>query len=1102
MKNAHGCYPVTALACSGAWLLAGEGPFLRIYSRTSITLKQSVAVFSETSIHGISLDTVDTNRILIWGGFYVAVLRVQGLSSESGALTIQFLVCPTKCADWILDGQFSHIVTDHPDKNETYGAALVTAHNALLLLQIDSSSWAVTVKVATSQSKSILYCARLSWEAPDRILIAAGTVFGQLLVWSASLKSSGVDAKLHKVFTGHEGSPFGLCISTSRTSKPSSNSLRLLGSCSDDRSIRLWDISDLSVLDVDPQAAADQASTSDVNTGFLSASTSSGHSKELVAQAMGHLSRIWGVEFLVDRVDSTSFELVTFGEDATCQYWRLEPTYDDQKGICTGVLENQGYQDRHAGKHIWSHALSNTSDGVFIATGGADGAITIQKQLAMGSSIAASTLAAGTGDHSTADQVLVPGKIRSYSFVTTDIILMASNEGEVYLAHLPLSVSSSSTFEASGLSWQHICHEADFAGFSMTASVTSLSLVFLAGKSGSLFAYSPRSGFCKLLDGKRKAAGVFARRSPEHKNRSPTAVCLLARLGDPVAVLIEIPPEDHSNARHARLTVPDGEVISTFAILPGLTDAQQIAIGFRSGRIALYEPILNTNLESTTPSPPILNQQIHSDAITDIATTLEANTPYHIFTCRDGSYSIHTLALTGLIKQHHLSIPLMTEASQILSSPTAGLLIAGFHRKSFTLWSASTEQHLFSISCGGSNRSWTYCPNHSDPGRGGTLAWTQASSLLLRTEAPDLTVVRINSGSHGREIKAVAVSPVDSAVGRLVATGAEDTDVKLHRVTDPRAGGGVALQCARTLRRHNTGVQCLAWSGDGEYLVSSGGCEELFVWRVRVLAEGEVGVVCEGVCPFVSEGGDLRVMDLVAERHEGRGLRIVACRSDGSVCVYSYELEGKGWNWDWVGRYGAGCLMGINSLRGLGGNVYLTTGTDGHGAVLELTEREGGAEVKDVEWKGRCKIHQNAVHAAEVLEWSGDTHLLLSGGDDNALSISLLRGSGQSVGTLTIPRAHAAALTALQVIGADTEKGRVLVATAGLDQRIKLWEVRVDAALQGVEGVQVKRVENRYTPVADVASICSWREGKEVVVLVCGVGWDVWRVNVRDRESG
>ena len=72
---------------------------------------------------------------------------------------------------------------------------------------------------------------------------------------------------------------------------------------------------------------------------------------------------------------------------------------------------------------------------------------------------------------------------------------------------------------------------------------------------------------------------------------------------------------------------------------------------------------------------------------------------------------------------------------------------------------------------------------------------------------------------------------------------------------------------------------------------------------------------------------------------------------------------------------------------------------------------------------------------------------------------------------------------------------RFRIITSGTDQRLKMWGVSVDTAKDGVEGVQVEKLSNVFTPVADVSSMAVVRgEDDRVGVLVCGVGIDLWSI--------
>jgi WD40 repeat protein len=88
----------------------------------------------------------------------------------------------------------------------------------------------------------------------------------------------------------------------------------------------------------------------------------------------------------------------------------------------------------------------------------------------------------------------------------------------------------------------------------------------------------------------------------------------------------------------------------------------------------------------------------------------------------------------------------------------------------------------------------------------GVLAgWNPPSGRLVYRSAP------------GAPLLALAVQPG----GRVVASGAHDGTVRLHRVSDGRV--------ERTLAWHTAPVRVLAWSG--RYLVSGDGSGQLAVWK-------------------------------------------------------------------------------------------------------------------------------------------------------------------------------------------------------------------------------------------------------------------------------
>ena len=200
----------------------------------------------------------------------------------------------------------------------------------------------------------------------------------------------------------------------------------------------------------------------------------------------------------------------------------------------------------------------------------------------------------------------------------------------------------------------------------------------------------------------------------------------------------------------------------------------------------------------------------------------------------------------------------------------------------------------------------------------------------------------------------------------------------------------------------------------------------------------------------------------------------------------------------------------------------------------------------------RYKIHQSSIKALAYRPLGNGKTLLLTGGDDNALGISIIQAKDIDsevisdhpdierdfadtekepplLRTLLIPRAHAAAITAVALVGGtdpdsaiaqSSQSSPMLIhaVTSSNDQRIKTWKLLIDSNVDAldVSGVQVERLANESTGVADLADIAvlpslrgehvrfeddydershDFKQGANPSFVVCGVGMEVWRLS-------
>lgn len=210
----------------------------------------------------------------------------------------------------------------------------------------------------------------------------------------------------------------------------------------------------------------------------------------------------------------------------------------------------------------------------------------------------------------------------------------------------------------------------------------------------------------------------------------------------------------------------------------------------------------------------------------------------------------------------------------------------------------------------------------------------------------------------------------------------------------------------------------------------------------------------------------------------------------------------------------------------------LTAATDGYFTLWDLTStlepfyRISSSELKlhkplddtaitaeSITCENRYQVNSNSIKAMELVQVSDNSNLLLTGGDDNSITVSLLKTSptnpsrNAEVVTVVVPDAHAASVTTLQIIGHEknqtsssgVEITNLTVATSGNDHRVKIWSITVDPARTGSEGINVDFLLDRYSSVADISSLGLLRdaESTDSRLLIGGVGLELLQLKSR-----
>ncbi|KAI9725487.1 MAG: hypothetical protein M1828_003158 [Chrysothrix sp. TS-e1954] len=927
----------------------------------------------------------------------------------------------------------------------------------------------------------------------------------------------------------------------------------------------------------------------------------------LVTQGWAHASRIWQVEFLKGReTSSTGLAgqiLFSVGEDTSSELRLIEANDDDPRTEtslyeCRRIAANSF----HTGKNIWSYVIKGEARHVCsILTGGADGAIVVQQhrlddisneventqdvnisiseplQVSSGDSLPFDPLhSRGPVDAASQPGALVRTTcdhdvFKSYCFSRKDSMIVVTRGGFMLEARLATDHLHYRT-----LVWRVIAHLKELSSFSVSAGIPKLRMTFHAGSNGDIYCVSgPQMRISHLVTIESKVTALFAtpiQRFPDVyddynlEEHAPAAVLAETYIGsNSYKVRLYLLASDNSQPTFRGefdLSMEKGFATSAILCIKGQSNCVTLFLGSRSGHLAVIDLQASApDMQKRTLLSPSKTAKLHTDAITSMSwmptATLEVSLTngFLLSTSRDSSHMVHNIDLENgkdfAVPVHQSMLPLGPNIEGHFTDPRSGSqCFYGFSSRHLVVYDETNHLDIMRVDCGGAHRLWAFQPPcDKTTSFSATLVWTQASQLLWKPG--QMPIVRsIRSGGHGREIKACAICP-RMLEGRdvLLATGAEDTDIRIFRYRKAmRHDMSEDLKCLRVIKRHNTGIQCLRWSTNGEYLFSSGGREEFFIWRIRQLPLIGVGVVCESVLPPLDELSDLRITSFDVEvthdtgldgREKGMTMLFYMTLSNSSVRIYTYATQKRQWNLKCLNVYSTCCLSTANLLDTKPSTtlpwILITGGTDGRLTFWDLSLSPSRTSEGDSTIGRRSlRVHQSMIKDVSIAKVSSPDldvkhYLLASGGDDNSLALTLIalsgnetevagnRATGHTLActTVLIPKAHAAAIAGVALFNSMTEEVDTtsstlqyfkLVSTAN-DQKIKTWRVTVDQSRKGAEAIQIFKDRTVHTPVADVACLTRLpspdpestvelaQVGEDGIrVIVCGAGMDIVKI--------
>lgn len=1135
------------------YLLAAEDNHLSIYDVEASRLCGDVRIFTAQSVHGIEVTASDggTRGILAWGGYSVAVVPVQTIehviSGRAERDPGTGVVITAKASDWIFEAAIS--------PHRAGELALLTAHNDLIPARYDEENGRITFLGIESPSRPILYSGNLSWDEPDSILVAAGTVFGEIVIWKYATKPQDHRSRCEVLFvlSGHEGSIFGVHISPIFTLE-TGESLRLLASCSDDRTIRVWDITDPRDASRKAHDKYQEKILAVRETGFGGDATDNetaqgDTSVQCLAVAMGHISRIWQVEFPRQQSltgGASSIQLWSFGEDATAQKWSL-PLSNIGGMLSAGQsadsptrfedsLKNEAVFANHSGKNIWSHAMTFDNSGqLLVVTGASDGKISIignsqrgtaQKTLDHVPPAPNAEIIEQTEALENPEAITPPQKVDAEP-VTSEVGSQHNPEGPViqkssekpkkpkkpkvkrpardfFNRYALLADGSLITSSKNGrffvgnvtedTCWKELFLPDGFSEMSSTYAVVKgsfqASSAYIGTAEGDVFTYC-RTEPLKLTHLARvnsKVSDIFL--------LSATRL-LVTVLGSETASLLDF-EESTSTLQPKQIDVP---VDKRFTITSAALDHNTLILGSRTGYISILEATIDGPYKSLLLVEPKTNDCV--TCVTVLPSNAYEGHVDFLTTSRDGKYRIYTIKHNGkhssVMQIHETSPPFgpIIEGAWFSHNEDGSidLILYGFRSTRFVVWNETKQQEITTIDCGGGHRTFCYDPLPGSPERL-RLVWTQASKLCFfsQTHAPHIT---LKSGGHGREIKAI------SASGNLIATAAEDTAIRIWSYAGQERSRERKLRCLAVLDSHTAGIQTLRWYKES-HLFSSGGNKEFFIWRVNHLnsAYGGLAVRCEAVYPDRADDIDLRIMNFDVHCRdetsaEGLLFYISMALSNSTLLTYVYS-EQAGFRLIAKGSYTGACMTQLQHIHVDDATIQtLTAATDGHITIWEVKlPKTTDVQISEHGSLAVTKLHQSTMKSLEIRtipSTGGTSYLIVTGGDDNGLGVAHLfrdatSGAFEMRSKSIVRSAHAAAVTGIAVLNLASSQKDAIVVSCSNDQRVKRWQIGDWQSKQ----VRAKLLDNAYSSIADPGDLEVLEEGRRFAVG--GVGMEVWDV--------
>ena len=392
------------------------------------------------------------------------------------------------------------------------------------------------------------------------------------------------------------------------------------------------------------------------------------------------------------------------------------------------------------------------------------------------------------------------------------------------------------------------------------------------------------------------------------------------------------------------------------------------------------------------------------------------------------------------------------------------MYIAGFEGVNFLIFNHNRLMIVFRENCKGAHRAYdvAHLVSHDIF----NLSYASRDQVVSCTLSQfSNRVVFLKDGYHSDEINDIVAVPLRGSCNLLISAS-EDTYLRFSVISG--VGDNTLLF---SIKNHLSSIRCLTMLD--HLFVSGGGRAQFILWSLNIIYEND-GDVLKKVVPRVlvnsqlpNDAVEFRIMATILIP----GYFLVFGCSDGSVYFYKY-IEGSQFELCFSYCFGVciTCVIEYNGIVIFGNIVGCVTLWDLNDAVSMKNTFK------------RTRIHQSAVLRSLVLK-SG---YLITCGDDNAVIVSILRGSD------CLPLARVETEFCAQINGLCYLNGYLVCCTKNQHVIVYNLQFPENDTSDVVPNIRFQVVDNTYvTNVSNVNGMSSMANGNQICIY--GYGFEICR---------